>query len=194
MSSLQKKLVRRSPYCEKTIDFLFLSKGELFSFKLPYQQNLKTSEIPLFTSNRLQKLKQIRQKTLEKLHFHFVNVLQNYNHILKKGKVLQSQITMYSDKINRKWKRKIYKTVSSTKMFHVYNAAPRPTQELPNQPHRKTSVSTETNPHQQSPEYTQHTPKTGTHEEQAPPHPPVHTTTTHQCPHWTEICRSSTHR
>ena len=47
---------------------------------------------------------------------------------------------------------------------------------------KKTSASTETNPHQQSPQYTQHTPKTGTHGEQAPAHPPVHTTTTHQCP------------
>ena len=64
-------------------------------------------------------------------------------------------------------------------MFHVYTAAPRPTLERSHQPHRKTSASTETNPHQQSPKYTQHTPKTGTHGEQAP-HiyqciPPQHT-------------------
>ena len=71
----------------------------------------------------------------------------------------------------------MYKYVSSTKMFYVYTAAPRPTQERSHQPHRKTSTSTETNPHQQIPKYTQHTPKTGTHGEQAPPHLPVHTTT-----------------
>ena len=70
----------------------------------------------------------------------------------------------------------------STKMFHVYTATSKPTPERPHQPHRKTSASTETNPHQQSPQYTQHTPKTGTHREQAPPHPLVHTTTTHQRP------------
>ena len=46
----------------------------------------------------------------------------------------------------------------------------------------KASASMETNPHQQSPEYTQHTPKTITHGEQALSHPPVHTTPTHQCP------------
>ena len=34
--------------------------------------------------------------------------------------------------------------------------------------HRRTSASTETNPQKQSPKYTQHTPKTGTHEGQAP--------------------------
>ena len=49
------------------------------------------------------------------------------------------------------------------------------------------NIRAETNPHQQNPEYIQHTPKTGTHGEQAPPHPPVYTTTTHQRPHWTEI-------
>ena len=48
----------------------------------------------------------------------------------------------------------------STKMFHVYTAAPRPTPKRSHQP--------------------QHTPKTGTHGDQAPPHPPVHTTPTHQ--------------
>ena len=42
----------------------------------------------------------------------------------------------------------MYKYVSSTKMFHVYTAAPRATQEWS---HRKTSTSTETNPHQQTP-------------------------------------------
>ena len=45
----------------------------------------------------------------------------------------------------------MYKYVSSTKMFHVYTAAPRPTQEWSHQPHRKTSASTETNSHQQTP-------------------------------------------
>ena len=67
-------------------------------------------------------------------------------------------------------------------MFHVYTAAPRPTPERSHQPHRKTPAPAETNPHQQSPEYTQHTPKTGTHGEQAPSHPPVHITPTHQRP------------
>ena len=67
-------------------------------------------------------------------------------------------------------------------MFHVYTAALRPIPKRSHKPHRKTSTSTETDPHQQSPEYTQHTPKTGTHVEQAPPHPPVHSTPTHQRP------------
>ena len=48
-------------------------------------------------------------------------------------------------------------------MFHAYTAAPRRTLERSHQPHRKTSESAETNPHQQSPKYTQYIPKTGTH-------------------------------
>ena len=50
------------------------------------------------------------------------------------------------------------------------------------QSHLKTFASTETNPHQQSPEYTQHAPKTRTHGEHAPSHAPVHTTSTYQRP------------
>ena len=44
----------------------------------------------------------------------------------------------------------------------------------------------ETDPYQQSPEYTQHTLKIGTHREQAPSHPLVHTTCTHQ--HQLQAC------
>ena len=39
---------------------LFLKKSQLFSFELPWQRNLKSSEIPLFTSKSLQNCKQIR--------------------------------------------------------------------------------------------------------------------------------------
>ena len=46
-------------------------RKQLLSFELPYQRNLKSSEIPTFTSNSLQNFKQIKQKTPEILHFHF---------------------------------------------------------------------------------------------------------------------------
>ena len=62
----------------KNNSLLFLNKGQLFSFELPQQWNLTSSEIHLFTSNSLQNFKQIRQKTHEVLHFHFFNVLQHW--------------------------------------------------------------------------------------------------------------------